>query len=1106
MSEHAPQPRRRIKQSVMQAVERRTSTQEERQHKMQLRCDRLAYLRATSTSIRFHLYSVEPGPANHAEMQRAWRALWPLRSVGRRGVARLRPEELVALVNGEAQDHPGHGAVWAELECAAQPHLSRLGAGELALLARGFAAAKTPPRALLRYVACRLVTEASWCSLQELAAAVHGFGLCGFRDERLLAACCAALPALLQEFPGSSATPESWAPAVVELCKGLAALRWADEAVMRHVSRVVACSLSSNKAPEQPSRQVPSTGSSGAWAMNLFRVPDLEPEEEHETVAASEALREADIADICLSFAALGVRSPGLCAAVLEDVTASAEGGGALRRRLSTTAAAGLHGAGRRRWLCPRELGRAAEALAHLGIVDVALTARWVAALRVELRNDAARWRPEDILEAARTAQALGAFQRDIQGAFGRLLLRALRLRPAAVAAPLEESAPRRLLWATSPPPPPRSGGAADAEAIAANEAEVAWPTGLAVGAEAMPLPQHWRCSSAGLSAAPTATALPAALLAALPVSAAPNLPPTTLPPALPLGSVHAPTCAEALVVGLRSLSAMSCVHEAVYAAVAHAAKRVCDIGQGGANTATSSGKLLLPLLLLSCAAPLPPQAQVLQAADLLACLERESARNTVAVGGSPRMSLADLLDIYRCSSLLSLRANVTHTAEPFSHRCPRLAWSLQRRLEGLLGIGDKSQVRSGCRRSFEHLARFAAAAEALRRERPEAVTGEEAGLLVRVHRELRASAARPAWTPASMEDAVFGLQWCAATLPEGAALQAPVARRLQLFVMSRAELLSGAQLARALLCSLRFAKASLARRASARRRGAAAGDLGGAATANAPPLLVVPSLQALLAALQKKVYVQPVEALLRLTEGLLLVRLAASASARSSGRHRNGSRAVGWRAGNPWLRRPSARKVEAAAVRRAIRSAAPPLLERLAATPAALSQADVATLLGISTAAAAAAPRPGGGGGGGAATALAAAAATRRRGGLAVPDVLLPFPAPRVEPPESPWAAPPLSSRRAWSPEPLTMSPAAGAANTAAGAALAASRGGYPQAHAELVQLLPTRARCLLGRCACGSAGVCQRFQRSLRAQLAFRGIVLLPPSLAPPMAPPRE
>merc|ERR1719329_1588094 len=106
------------------------------------------------------------------------------------------------------------------------------------------------PTHLARSVAERLLLEARQCTLNEITAAIHSFGLLGIRDARTLAACSSSLPKLLEAATAES--DEALAPLVARLCDGLVALNWPDEGALHFASTFLIKSLQRTTQPPSP--------------------------------------------------------------------------------------------------------------------------------------------------------------------------------------------------------------------------------------------------------------------------------------------------------------------------------------------------------------------------------------------------------------------------------------------------------------------------------------------------------------------------------------------------------------------------------------------------------------------------------------------------------------------------------------------------------------------------------------------------------------------------------------------------------------------------------------------------------------------------------------
>lgn len=406
----------------MRAVERREGKLEAREALLEKRREGLAFKAATETSLHFHRYGLQ-APVGAGEHLRLRRALRPC-GLTKRDFSRMRLEEFLEMLHGDAQRHCGHALLWTDMARLANLHLGKFSAGELASLVRGFASAeRQAPKGLLRRAAERLAVEAGQCSLRELADALHGYGLCGLRDVRLLSAFSGALPALLQE--AELDPPDGLGLIVADLCQGLAALRWPDEQALLFASRFVARSLAS-PVPVTPQQRLP--GPEGTWALNLFKMPDIDA---HDDIDMPEMLQESSIADVCAAFATLEVQVGRMFTAIVDDILgAGARGSTGARSYMARHA---LGGSLQRSWQCPRTLGRVAASLARLGVTDSRLVARWVSALRTRARQSpGSPWSLVEIREAATTAQVLAAFHRDVGLMLGRQLTRALRSRRVA--------------------------------------------------------------------------------------------------------------------------------------------------------------------------------------------------------------------------------------------------------------------------------------------------------------------------------------------------------------------------------------------------------------------------------------------------------------------------------------------------------------------------------------------------------------------------------------------------------------------------------------------------------------------------------------------------
>eukprot|EP00401_Gymnodinium_catenatum_P001381 CAMPEP_0117474512 /NCGR_PEP_ID=MMETSP0784-20121206/9321_1 /TAXON_ID=39447 /ORGANISM="" /LENGTH=1017 /DNA_ID=CAMNT_0005268737 /DNA_START=90 /DNA_END=3141 /DNA_ORIENTATION=- len=412
-------PRLRRRKTSIHAIESWTTKQEHRQIGKDIKLRAEAFAVDTSMSLRFHLYGVEDRRATSAaERRRVRSAFWPC---GKRPqeIMRLRPTELLELAEGKAQRHRGHVLLWKSLERAAVHWLDALSTGETGRLVRAFGMARLDPtpRRFLRGAAEKLILEAPGCSLQDLATVVHGFGLCRVRDSRLLTACSASWAGLFDD--AAAEPPADVGPMVVQLCQGLATLRWADAGALRFASTFVASSLSA-RSPKHRTGLRPLPGPRDTSAPNLFAMPKVEVDDEE----SDGTLTERCVADISAAFAELEVRADNLCAAIIADI--------------ATTPVTGAWGVGPRamdqkvrEWRCPMLLGRTASSLARLGVTDAAVTARWLRATRARSRQ-CPTWRVEDVVEAASTARLLGVFQRDISLMLSRMLLRALRLDPTS--------------------------------------------------------------------------------------------------------------------------------------------------------------------------------------------------------------------------------------------------------------------------------------------------------------------------------------------------------------------------------------------------------------------------------------------------------------------------------------------------------------------------------------------------------------------------------------------------------------------------------------------------------------------------------------------------
>eukprot|EP00439_Symbiodinium_sp_Y106_P087202 s165_g41.t3 len=399
--------RRRAK--TIKAVERTATRLHHRELVKQEIFDRYAVTSSRETSLRFHLFRTER-PLSKVEKLRARQTLRPFGLL-----ERFRSSELIALVEGPARRHFDNDLLWRQLERLFVVQSKILSIGEMSRILHSFAMRRQsrqltdPPAKLLRVVSQRFCQEAAPCSFAELARLVDSFGTFSARDTKLLNHLSMVFPDVQ-----SSQTEEPEFEAVVHLCRGLAALRWPDEAALRFTVRIVCESLEA-----WPPKRGKVLGLGNRTSpTNLYLLPAFEPEERREIIA------DADVVSICEALAILEVRAEALIHAVLKDVVT--ERGGAAQT-LS-----------QRRWRSAHLLGRLSRSLARLGVVDKQLTARWLQAVRREDRMNSQPRRPQEVLEVATTAYQIGAFHRELQCRLGRRLRVALRLGAGAISDPVQ--------------------------------------------------------------------------------------------------------------------------------------------------------------------------------------------------------------------------------------------------------------------------------------------------------------------------------------------------------------------------------------------------------------------------------------------------------------------------------------------------------------------------------------------------------------------------------------------------------------------------------------------------------------------------------------------
>ncbi|CAE7217171.1 GTPBP2 [Symbiodinium sp. CCMP2592] len=374
--------RRRAK--TIKAVERTATRLHHRELVKQEIFDRYAVTSSRETSLRFHLFRTER-PLSKVEKLRARQTLRPFGLL-----ERFRSSELIALVEGPARRHFDNDLLWRQLERLFVVQSKILSIGEMSRILHSFAMRRQsrqltdPPAKLLRVVSQRFCQEAAPCSFAELARLTDSFGTFSARDTKLLNHLSMVFPAVQ-----SLQTEDGEFEAVVHLCRGLAALRWPDEAALRFTVRTVCESLEA-----WPPKRGKVLGLGNRTSpTNLYLLPAFEPEERREIIA------DADVVSICEALAILEVRAEALIHAVLKDVVT--ERGGAAQT-LS-----------QRRWRSAHLLGRLSRSLARLGVVDKQLTARWLQTVRREDRMNSQPRRPQEVLEVATTAYQIGAFHRD---------------------------------------------------------------------------------------------------------------------------------------------------------------------------------------------------------------------------------------------------------------------------------------------------------------------------------------------------------------------------------------------------------------------------------------------------------------------------------------------------------------------------------------------------------------------------------------------------------------------------------------------------------------------------------------------------------------------
>ncbi|CAJ1429705.1 unnamed protein product [Effrenium voratum] len=372
---------------TLQAVERRAAKIHYREELKKAIFDETALERSREASLRYHIFRTER-PLSQVEKRRGQKALRPFGFL-----PRLRPADLLQLVEGPAQAHSSNPLLWGELEKLFLVHGKVLSIGELARVLYAFAmrhrqhTAPLPLR-LLRLASRRIQEEVFLCSTTELADALEAFGTFSVRELKLLEKVSNALPAICEE--GQPMLGQSAA----RLGSGLAQLRWPDPTALQLLTDFAVNALKPKEREVAPRKQ-----------RNLFQIPRFEPEE-HDP-----QLTKVHIVRICESFAALEVRSEPLIRAVLVDFC---------RGKVKS---------GEKPW--DRELlGRLGSSLGRLGVTHAEITSRWLRAVRAEDRQDCQPKAPGWLLEVATTANLLGAFHREFQLRVGRRLRVSLRLGP----------------------------------------------------------------------------------------------------------------------------------------------------------------------------------------------------------------------------------------------------------------------------------------------------------------------------------------------------------------------------------------------------------------------------------------------------------------------------------------------------------------------------------------------------------------------------------------------------------------------------------------------------------------------------------------------------